>query len=67
MTLSPTVPIQAALYAAIQASPIPRWSKASRHLYFCYLTAFLCSNANGYGASARLFFGTAHFPQMDPL
>ncbi|GFZ51177.1 hypothetical protein JCM24511_08935 [Saitozyma sp. JCM 24511] len=41
----------AELYAAIQATNIPRWSKASLHLYLCIFTAFLCSNANGYDGS----------------
>ena len=39
--------IQVELYAALQASPIPRWSKPSMHLYLAILTAWFSSCANG--------------------
>ncbi|WWD22920.1 hypothetical protein CI109_107415 [Kwoniella shandongensis] len=41
----------AELYAAIQESNIPKWSKESRHLYFAVFIAFCCACANGYDGS----------------
>lgn len=41
----------AELYAAINETPIPRWSKESIHLYFCIFVAFCCACANGYDGS----------------
>ncbi|KAL2835828.1 general substrate transporter [Aspergillus pseudoustus] len=41
----------AELYAAIQESNIPRWSKTSIHLYWCVFIAFCCACANGYDGS----------------
>lgn len=41
----------AELYAALQESNIPRWSKTSIHLYFSILVAFGCACANGYDGS----------------
>ncbi|KAF9892484.1 hypothetical protein FE257_001593 [Aspergillus nanangensis] len=41
----------AELYAAIQESYIPKWSKSSIHLYWCVFTAFCCACANGYDGS----------------
>jgi hypothetical protein len=38
----------AELYAAINDTPIPRWSKESIHLYFCIFVSFCCACANGY-------------------
>ncbi|KAL3459460.1 general substrate transporter [Aspergillus heterothallicus] len=41
----------AELFAAIQESDIPRWSKTNIHLYFCVFIAFCCACANGYDGS----------------
>ncbi|OJJ47383.1 hypothetical protein ASPZODRAFT_132370 [Penicilliopsis zonata CBS 506.65] len=41
----------AELYAAIQESNIPRWGKATIHLYYCVFVAFCCACANGYDGS----------------
>lgn len=41
----------AAMYAAIQESYIPRWSRNSIKLYFSVFIAFCCSCANGYDGS----------------
>ncbi|GFF31343.1 lactose permease [Aspergillus udagawae] len=41
----------AELYAAINDTPIPRWSKESIHLYFCIFISFCCACANGYDGS----------------
>jgi len=41
----------AELFAAIQESPIARWSKQSLHLYFSIFVAFCCACANGYDGS----------------
>ncbi|KAE9366384.1 putative MFS lactose permease [Stipitochalara longipes BDJ] len=41
----------AELFAAIQESPIPRWSSSSIQLYFFIFIAFCCSCANGYDGS----------------
>ncbi|KAL4879124.1 general substrate transporter [Aspergillus karnatakaensis] len=41
----------AELYAAIQESNIPKWSKSTIHLYWCVFTAFCCACANGYDGS----------------
>ncbi|PKY06172.1 general substrate transporter [Aspergillus campestris IBT 28561] len=41
----------AELYAAIQESNIPRWSRAAIHLYLCVFIAFCCACANGYDGS----------------
>ncbi|KAK8844527.1 hypothetical protein IAR55_006373 [Kwoniella newhampshirensis] len=41
----------AELYAAIQETNIPKWSKESRHLYFAVFIAFCCACANGYDGS----------------
>ncbi|OBT50257.1 hypothetical protein VE04_09415 [Pseudogymnoascus sp. 24MN13] len=41
----------AELYAAIQESRIPPWSKAARKLYLCVFIAFCCACANGYDGS----------------
>lgn len=41
----------AELFAAIQESEIPRWSKSSMQLYFFFFIAFCCSCANGYDGS----------------
>ncbi|KAL3476597.1 general substrate transporter [Aspergillus californicus] len=41
----------AELYAAIQESNIPQWSRSSMHLYWCVFIAFCCACANGYDGS----------------
>ncbi|KAL4870102.1 hypothetical protein BDV12DRAFT_195706 [Aspergillus spectabilis] len=41
----------AELYAAIQESNIPKWSKSTIHLYWCVFIAFCCACANGYDGS----------------
>ncbi|WWC66064.1 uncharacterized protein I303_108686 [Kwoniella dejecticola CBS 10117] len=41
----------AELYAAIQESHIPRWSRRSIHLYFAVFISFCCACANGYDGS----------------
>ncbi|WWC73874.1 uncharacterized protein I206_107846 [Kwoniella pini CBS 10737] len=41
----------AELYAAIQESNIPRWSRRSIHLYFAVFVSFCCACANGYDGS----------------
>ncbi|KXJ97332.1 lactose permease [Microdochium bolleyi] len=53
----------AELYAAIQESPIARWSKESRHLYFSIFVAFCCACANGYDGS--LMTGILAMPHFD--
>ncbi|KAL5338746.1 general substrate transporter [Aspergillus crustosus] len=41
----------AELYAAIQESNIPKWSRSTLHLYYCVFVAFCCACANGYDGS----------------
>ncbi|CAN8102867.1 unnamed protein product [Discula destructiva] len=41
----------AELFAAIQESPIQRWSKTSIKLYYAVFVAFCCACANGYDGS----------------
>ncbi|CAK7205108.1 hypothetical protein SEUCBS139899_007873 [Sporothrix eucalyptigena] len=41
----------AELFAALQESPIERWSSSSIKLYYCIFIAFCCSCANGYDGS----------------
>lgn len=41
----------AELYAAIQESNIPKWSRSTLLLYWCVFIAFCCACANGYDGS----------------
>ncbi|ERS97067.1 uncharacterized protein SPSK_02356 [Sporothrix schenckii 1099-18] len=58
----------AELFAAIQESNIPRWSKSSIHLYFCIFIAFCSSYANGYdGSIFSSILGMAQFQKDIPI
>ncbi|KAH7040857.1 lactose permease [Microdochium trichocladiopsis] len=55
----------AELFAAIQESPIARWSKESIHLYFSIFVAFCCACANGYDGS--LMTGIIAMPKFEKV